>query len=430
MRHLPAAAALFALGCGEGERVDLRHVPLPSGSAPAYVLRVDTVDGAELYALDPFGSAAVEIDETRLLNSAPYLAVGLDQFLGELGLAPGLMPASADIGLNIFRSSTSLEVWAPTAGQWQLSSRGLPDDMTEYALGARCTTWQARDLFKGLGNARFIVPIDDEHVMVGLDSVNLVVTATAATPIPDVQLGRPRALTPQSAVAAQGWIWLTDARGYVHRSPQQLPLAFERVMDAPAAFTLGGTPAPDGTGLFLVGRPEGFRDPRPIYRGDRGAWTQIGEVASFEGGPVATGLDQAYLRSGAVGVVYQLSSQGVRSEDIGARAFESLASVEPYGIVAGTVDGRAVVRDSEGNWRQLPGKEFGWWMVSLAQYRDGFMGLLATGTLVEYVRNTPCTDQSFRGVLNFGEIAPLGDGLIMATSIDVRAEVIFLAPDR
>lgn len=432
---LPWLVALGLAACGSEPELDLRFVPLPIGEASTYVLRVETTAGEEFHVLDPESRASIELEEDDLLPGAPFMAVGLAATPEQLGLRPGRLPPSAPVGLNVFRAPASVDEWDGEEGLWRTRRDGVPTTLSEYALGDRCNIFRARSLYLDRGNTRFMLPVDETHVLVGLETVTLLATSSVATPVPRRQLAN--AFTPRSAVATGGAIWMVDGRGWIFRAEQRLPLRFERVFydeedpayDFSSAAEIGGEADEKGVGLFVVGRGSGVADPKPVFQLEASGWRELGRIPDYDGQPLSIGPGRAFLRSDEVGFLYVLGDGRIEVERFGSTALDSLARIEDYGVLGGTVDGDLLLRAQAEEWRRLPGKELGWWVTAMAPYTGGMMAFFASGTTVQYYGNIPCTDQAYRGVVNFGALQQLGEGMLLSGSVDMQAEIIYLSPE-
>lgn len=423
-----AGLAAVVGACGELEP-DLRHVPLPSlQGANTVVLGIHTTRAFELHALPRNGTSVLELDEADVLTGEPFLAIGVSRSLPELGLAPGRLPPSGSLGLELFRAPSGVATWRDETRGWQLGgSELISEELREYRLPiSQCASFRSELLYEGPGNARFMVPLEDDRALVGFERTTLMVTATTALQLTGANLGN--ALAPRSAVRVGDEVWMTDAFGKVFRSPARWPLDFRLVSMEPKGFLVGRGGGSSEDDLFLVGRPATLTSTLGVHRRQRGAWGQIGYIQGFDGSPVPGGPGEAFLPADVPGNVYRFTADGVALESTDDFSIESLASVPGYGVLGGTVDGFVVRREGGGRWTALPGRDFGWWVSDLTSYGRGFVALLASGTIVQYLGDTPCADLSYRSLLEHGRLLALGEGLLVAGSLSFEATLLYLRP--
>ena len=422
------SALIFA--CGD-EGLRREHVALPADpAAETLVLGLRTRDGLDLHVLDPRRSDSVDVVERALAPGADHVLVGLSEPPESFGLEAGPLPQPSNLGLRLFADPTFARGWRAEDRTWR-DLGSMPEELDGYRLaGAGCARYAgARRLYRGPGRVRYAVPITDEEVLVGLDEIDLVATATSVRP-----LSFPGLRTVLSVHRSrQGW-WLIEDGG--RRGPTRLYRTAtirspepEPIPAPPNPRWVGGDRGADGSpeALFLVTGTEGAERVEVHRRLESGDWRRLGESVRVLEPPVGVAPGRALLRVDRPGRVDLVSEDGVSIESTGAIGLHSLAWVPGLGAIGGTAEGDIVWRQDAGLWGRLPGTDFGWWMESLSSFREGFVGLLASGTIIQYVGRLPCSDLSVRATLATGAVVPLGSsGLILAAAIDDGAEVLYL----
>jgi hypothetical protein len=416
-----STSLLLAAACGEAP-IRRRALVVPEmPGAGALVVAIETRSGLKMHALDPGGLGAVEVEEARLAPSARVFAVGLGPTLSSLALIEGPLPSSSTRGLRLFEGPERALVRELGGPGWRPVARSdLPAELLRYRLpGTRCgRLGQGRRLFVGRGTARFAVPLDGRRALVGLGPSTVVVSATSAETLSRADLGG--AMAPRSASRAGDGLWLVDARGDLYFGQAALPMELERV-EGPRAEAVGGFGGPDGQDVFLVERG---RPPR-VHRRVDDRWAFLDAAPEGEGAPVGVGPGEALLRAEAVGVVYRIDADGVRVDDIGSTAVQSVGFASRLGPLLGTTDGTLLARGETG-WELLPGPSYGWWVLDVVEAPHGAWAFLASGTLLEFLGRLPCTDLSFRGTASSAALAPLAGGFVLVAAIDGGAEVLYV----
>ncbi|MEL6188409.1 MAG: hypothetical protein AAFU79_27615, partial [Myxococcota bacterium] len=184
-------ALAVAPACGEVEPA-LQHVPLPAlQGANTLVLGIRTARELELHALDPSAPYALELNASEVVPGTPFLAIGISRSLTDLGRAPGRLPPTAPLGLELFRAPSAVAIWEGESEGWKAGSTELlAEDTRSYRLPAEfCRPFRSELIYEGEGNARFMVPLDGGRVMVGLERSTLIVTSTSVTPLGRANLG-------------------------------------------------------------------------------------------------------------------------------------------------------------------------------------------------------------------------------------------------
>lgn len=408
---LTTAGLLVAVGCGEPP-IDLRHVGPPDGH-PDWVLALPSSDGYELYRWTD-DSPALRRDRTGLDAELRAVALRPRADLAALGLPSGALPPSDPSGLPVLRDPLALEGLDPRAGAWRPMS-GLPAELSDYRLGGACPRFgPARRLSTGTGDLRGSVAIGPDRVLLASTEGLWVVTSTSVRPGPELLR---RSEVPRELARAGDRVWLTTNERRVYTGAATWPLELSWV-PAPPAIGVGGF---DDEDVFLVGPGP----PHGVFHREAGDWRPIGEVERAYGPPVGVSAGRALVPTGVDGSLYRLSSTGVELERLGGGRFRLVERVPRLGTLIGTLEGSFLVEESQG-WRRLEGEEFGWWVVDAVPFSGGFVGLLASGSVVPYVGFHPCPDLSYRGTLNAGRLERMQDGLLLASSIDGMLELLYV----
>lgn len=394
-------------GCGPATETLVRHVGPPEGSG-SWVLALPQGDGYELLHWAEGLPARSRSDEPE----APVVALRPRLDLEALGLDVGPMPSSDAEGLAVFEHADAFALDPETLAWRRLD--GVPEAFAGYRLETACprlgpgrTLWRQE-----LGRLIFAASLDEAHALIQAEEGLMVATATAAWL---VRLAPNRRL--YQAVVLGDTLWAMAARGVVLTGPPTLPLQLQ--VAETRAVTVGGTGPED---YFLVGYPQ-----TEVRHVDHGVSTPVGRVANFVGMPIGVGPGEAVVRSGADSI-FRFTDEEVRTESTRFGELTALGRSDGLGPVAGSDNGDFQIFE-DGGWRRLPGPVFGWWTLSVMPMRAGFMGLLASGSVIPYRGELPCPDLNYRGAMSLGALVPVQGGFLLVSYIDGVVEIVFIPMD-
>lgn len=361
-------------------------------------------------------------------------AFGSDRDLEEVGLTEGEIVAAGPQD-DAFSLEEILGPFSPPhramfeastlQATWQTETE-VPPLLLDYPIP---TVLPPCEAFPSVGAARvttgslvFLTPLDDTHALFGTNWAELFVIGRDG-----IQQVRSDALFPIGYAVRQGsTMWAIDVTG--------------RVMQGAASIELGITDTTTITRSPFLAAGVAFaaRDGRFITVDENG------DVAYFDGTDwnaldpltlqsntkvkVAISPEEAFYWDRGATTIARVSLSGkVTHQEVNVPdGVMSIGFIEGMGLVLGTGRG-SFFKEESGRW-ELLGGDFGWWALDFSQFSEGFLFLLASGTVGQLRQGRPdlCETQPVLGFVNDGRITSLAEDVIVAGTIDGNIEAHYL----
>lgn len=221
-------------------------------------------------------------------------------------------------------------------------------------------------------------------------------------------------------------IWAMDLRGVVYRGS---PSITEGITD-----TSSITQSPlDGFIINFAARGGRFvivDDSGDTAYFDGEAWVELPpmKVQNFQDAKLAITDDEAFYWLRGAPTIGRISLNGEARQEVVdiPDGVLSIKVIEGQGVVLGS--GRGAFFFRRGTSWELIGGDYGWWAVDMTPFPDGFIFLLASGTIGQYREGRPdlCETYSVLGFINDGKLATVGRDVVVGGSIDGGVEAHFL----